>query len=532
MRSDMVVGGVPLNFDQPEGCVANVLSLTTPQDVCRLSAVSPIFKSAAESDVAWQRFLPNDLESILSTALDGSLLLSSASSKKEVYFSLCDNPIIVDHGRKFKRIKRTAIKSLCERFSLEKKSGKICYVLSARDLVITWGDTPVYWKWKSNSDSRFAEVAELINVCRLEIIGKINTRLLSPATLYTAYLVFKFASRIHGLDRQPVDVTMKLDGGEYGARTCSWNAQGMRRRNTTVTVRGRVHYPKERGDGWLEMELGDFFSTEKEDGELEMRFFDDTDHWKRGLIVEGIEIRPKDELMLVLPNDLESILSTALDGSLLLSSASSKKEVYFSLCDNPIIVDHGRKSFSLEKKSGKICYVLSARDLVITWGDTPVYWEWKSNSDSRFAEVAELIDVCRLEILGKINTCLLSPATLYTAYLVFKFASRIYGLYNQPVDVTMKLDGGEYGARTVSWNARGMRRRNTSVTVRGRVHYPKERGDGWLEMELGDFFSTEKEDGELEMRFFDDTDHWKRGLIVEGIEIRPKDVSRAASPSS
>ncbi|XP_061951159.1 putative F-box protein PP2-B2 isoform X2 [Populus nigra] len=123
MRSGRVVRGVPLNIDLPEGCVANVLSLTTPQDVCRLSAVSPIFKSAAESDDVWQRFLPNDLESILSTALDGSLLLSSASSKKEVYFSLCDNPIIVDHGRKS--------------FSLEKNSGKICYVLSARDLVIT-----------------------------------------------------------------------------------------------------------------------------------------------------------------------------------------------------------------------------------------------------------------------------------------------------------------------------------------------------------------------------------------------------------
>jgi len=39
----------------------------------------------------------------------------------------------------------------------------------------------------------------------------------------------------------------------------------------------------------------------------------------------------------------------------------------------------------LEKKSGKICYVLSARDLVITWRDTPMYWTWNSNSDSRFS---------------------------------------------------------------------------------------------------------------------------------------------------
>ncbi|XP_073262475.1 F-box protein PP2-B13 [Populus alba] len=171
-------------------------------DICQLSAVSPIFKSAAKSDVVWQSFL------------------------------------------------------------------YIRNVASLLELLVVY---------------RFAEVAELIRVCRLEIIAKINTCLLSPATLYTVYLVFKFASTIYGLENQPVDVygldnqpvdaTMKLDGGEYGARTVSWNAQGMHRCNSSVTVRGRVHYPEERGDGWLEMELGDFFSTEKEDGELEIRFF-------------------------------------------------------------------------------------------------------------------------------------------------------------------------------------------------------------------------------------------------------------------
>lgn len=54
-------------------------------------------------------------------------------------------------------------------------------------------------------------------------------------------------------------------------------------------------------------------------------------------------------------------------------------------------------------------------------------------------------------------------------------------------------------------------------------HYPRERGDGWLEIKLGDFFTKEQEDGELEMKVFDGTSHWKAGLTVEGIEIRPKE---------
>ncbi|KAB5553441.1 hypothetical protein DKX38_010752 [Salix brachista] len=264
---------MPLN-ELPEGCIANALSFTTPQDVGRLSAVSPMFMSAAVSDVVWERFLPRDLESILSTSPDGSRLLASAASKKELYFSLCENPVLS--------------------FSLEKKSGKKCCRLSARDLLITWGDAPEYWTWNSDPASRFPEVAELISVCWLEICAKINTSMLSPTTLHTAYLVLKFSIDTNiGLDGQPVEVTMKLDGEESCKRTVSWNAE---RRWGQVSRNAREsdgHYPQERGDGWLEIELGEFLTKEGKDEELEMRVFDGSSHWKRGLIVEGIEIRPK-----------------------------------------------------------------------------------------------------------------------------------------------------------------------------------------------------------------------------------------------
>jgi hypothetical protein len=59
-----------------------------------------MFMLAAVSDVVWERFLPRDLESILSTSHDGSRLLASAASRKELYFSLCENPVLVDNGRK------------------------------------------------------------------------------------------------------------------------------------------------------------------------------------------------------------------------------------------------------------------------------------------------------------------------------------------------------------------------------------------------------------------------------------------------
>ena len=49
-------------------------------------------------------------------------------------------------------------------------------------------------------DHRFAECAELLQVCWLYIGGGIGSRMLSGDTRYAAYLVFKMADDSYGLD--------------------------------------------------------------------------------------------------------------------------------------------------------------------------------------------------------------------------------------------------------------------------------------------------------------------------------------------
>ena len=44
----------------PEECTSNIVSLTSPKDACTACAVSPIFRAAAESNVAWDRFSPSE----------------------------------------------------------------------------------------------------------------------------------------------------------------------------------------------------------------------------------------------------------------------------------------------------------------------------------------------------------------------------------------------------------------------------------------------------------------------------------------
>ena len=56
---------------------------------------------------------------------------------------------------------------------------------------------------------------------------------------------------------------------------------------------------------------------------------------------------------------------------------------------------------------------------------------------------------------------------------------------------------------------------------------PKERGDGWWEIELGEFFNGGEDDGgEVEMSVLEvEGGNWKGGIVVQGIEIRPKSRS-------
>ncbi|CAI0404911.1 unnamed protein product [Linum tenue] len=56
----------------------------------------------------------------------------------------------------------------------------------------------------------------------------------------------------------------------------------------------------------------------------------------------------------------------------------------------------------------------------------------------------------------------------------------------------------------------------------GEGRLPAEREDGWLELEIGDFFNREKSE-EVKMGLKEvKGHHLKGGLIVHGIEIRPK----------
>ncbi|XVF69559.1 hypothetical protein PTKIN_Ptkin11bG0091100 [Pterospermum kingtungense] len=278
--------GVLLN-ELPEGCIAKILSFTSPADACRFSCLSSTFRSAAASDTLWGGFLPSDYQTILSGSWLGSHSPSlTFFNKKQLFFFLSYFHILIDQGKKS--------------FLLDKWSGKKCYMIAPRDLVIAWGDTSEYWDWISHPESRFEEVAKLKHVSWLEIHGKISTSKLSLDTNYAAYLVYKLSEEAFGFDCDPVEVSLTLGVDKICTNFVVLDniieKRSRRRYDFEVidhSVTSSLEHPKERADGWLEIEIGAFFNRYGED-ELEMKVMEvQASVVKGGMVVQGIEIRPK-----------------------------------------------------------------------------------------------------------------------------------------------------------------------------------------------------------------------------------------------
>ncbi|URE25155.1 F-box protein [Musa troglodytarum] len=255
----------------PQECVLHVLSFTTPRDSCRSAVVSKAFLSGASSDALWERFIPSDYAEILSRAVHP---VEFSSSKKELYFGLC-KPILIDGGKLS--------------FHLERSTGGKCYMVPSRNMWMEWGNVWRHWRRISHSDSRFGEVVELVSVCWLDIAGSINSGLLSKKTWYTAYIVFKLASGAYGLNAPPQKVSVSL--GTYSSDRFITLQQDDDDEEEEEDEKGKR---KLRDDGWMEIELGDFYNDEGDKGEASIRLSQcEALHFKHGLLIEGLEFRPK-----------------------------------------------------------------------------------------------------------------------------------------------------------------------------------------------------------------------------------------------
>lgn len=117
-------------------------------------------------------------------------------------------------------------------------------------------------------------------------------------------------------------------------------------------------------------------------------------------------------------------------------------------------------------------------------------------------EVAELLNVCWLEIHGRFEVSHLTPGVSYDVAFLVKMKPSAYG-WNAPVNLRLTEAGGRV--------QRSMER------LAG-----KPRGE-CLELKAGELQTVKGSRGEVEVSLFEYEDGaWKSGLIVEGVQVCPK----------
>ncbi|XP_060192644.1 lectin-like [Lycium barbarum] len=200
------------------------------------------------------------------------------------------------------------------------------------------------------------------------------------------------------------------------------------------------------------------------------------------------------------PHNYEEILKEA-DSSV---DRSSIDKLYDQLHAG-VFLNQKRKKYWVDKKSNGNCFMLYARDLLITWAEDNRYWRWPlvQESSDVLLPAAELLDVCWLEIHGRFNTVRLSPGLIYEVVFIVMLKDPAYGWEN-PVNLRLILPDGVPQEHTENM-----------------VERPREK---WIEIPAGEFMtSADQKNGEIEFYLYEyEGGHWKRGLVIKGAVIRPK----------
>uniref|UniRef100_A0A5B7BLC7 Putative F-box protein PP2-B10-like n=1 Tax=Davidia involucrata TaxID=16924 RepID=A0A5B7BLC7_DAVIN len=219
-----------------------------------------------------------------------------------------------------------------------------------------------------------------------------------------------------------------------------------------------------------------------------------------------------------LPSDYEEIISRSVAPVVF----TSMRDLFFRLCDSPILLRGSAMSFALDKGTGKKCYMLGSRELSIARGNTQYQWRWTRSLESRNSEAVEYGHGCRLDdIQCKMETHMLSPNTTYAAYFVYKLLTNGFEYY--PVYASVKfVKGGGRGDIYAVNRAFLTSRTSTHVPIRQYGQLPRERRDGWMEIEMGEFFNDHGHDNEVEL-LVKGSKVLNFRLIVQGIELRPKE---------
>ena len=203
-----------------------------------------------------------------------------------------------------------------------------------------------------------------------------------------------------------------------------------------------------------------------------------------------------------LPHNLDAILQEA-DSQIDKSSDNLIEQLYTG-----IFLNQNKLKFWVDKISGANTYEIYARGLTIAWGNDERYWKWTYMQDTKChpvkVEVAELLNVCWLDVSKKFPTQNLTPKSCYEVVFVLKKLKGCQGFENNPVHLKLVLPKRE--------------------PIQREEDLSKMPENEWKEIRVGEF-STGcgpcSMTGDMEISMYEHGSHWKKGIVVNKIIIRP-----------
>ncbi|GLJ36014.1 hypothetical protein SUGI_0722330 [Cryptomeria japonica] len=192
-----------------------------------------------------------------------------------------------------------------------------------------------------------------------------------------------------------------------------------------------------------------------------------------------------------------------------------KRMLYYRLCWS-ILIDGGTQRIWIDRSTDKICLMVSAKALDITFGLDSRYWEWVSKESSRFDHAAELKSVECFQVWQRIDCALLTPETEYSVRFVLRIDKQ--KMSECPSQFTFSLIAD--GKSTES--AICLDDFTKVVDVPKKTDFIIQR-NGWTEFVAGEFVSKKHgESCEIEVCMKNTDSYPKSGIVIDGVKIEPK----------
>ncbi|KAJ9548319.1 hypothetical protein OSB04_020862 [Centaurea solstitialis] len=483
-----------------------------------------------------------------------------SETKKKLMLYLLHKGILFDNDNRFFSIKDDGMES-------ELMSPKTFLYPSSKK-----------FEWEKRSNFRFSEVARFPYKEQLRIHCRISASMLCSGIMYAANLVFSFEREPQITDRKSHWMTIK------------WQCEEL---NVSST-----HCAQQTDEGWMKIRLWHFVNTNKNANFDIVLHKISRVHGKAlpdDIFIHGIEFHSID--MVEAHNGIENIQGISIseedvnsekkmpsddcEGIIQRSDThleyTTQQELYLLLCDG-ILIDDGRKWFSLCQSTGGKCHMLPALDVLhVTDTGSSIsqtrmpHWTVLSLSESslniqymmgpkpncskivsnltlyitRFKEVVQLGAETIYSIQCTIESNMVSPGNIYACYLVFRFAedhiwhddrraatawrisetasiSILSAHLNsrEPINIPTIMPKNDKGSQEMSNVSSIFDDQGKEFMDDSSHNWMEQRNDGWMEVMLCN--SLHKLEDHKEIFFYlTSAESGLYGIIVEGVEFRP-----------